>query len=725
MPDRLCVVIAGAHSAPAISGDIELQDVACPSRPDVHSASVLVWLGEPLRTHEKQGPACDHTIHFRTRYEKLEAPPRHLGSALDVHVLAPLTFHDGQWSMNGLSRTGVVHFSLVDTVATLTRWALGPNATGECQLLFDFSRFTRSPPTALPVDLPDARAMRELAEQLSTTTKQRWKCLSYLANPPRAGVRTVDYRRWLLDGDQTLHGIPVLERTRVSTWAEKELRIALLSSGPASAWHTRLQTCLRLLGIDVVSDDTRDSDAEAPPDAALVLEDAVLWAPDMRERLLALRARDVPVVLLDRDPPPYESVGRPWRLPAGEWRGPAHPLEQALWLDGLRHDSTIRLSTEEYESILHVLSQVFDEVKGKHADIWRTFCTRANLVSSHRPAYSLLTEYVIDKLKELIAMMLASASYHPTAFYVADGQALAPEFESLMRCHVDLRTVADAQKPSDNEPRPIVLLHTADVPELMPGFKEDLRNDNVEVRVVKQWAASSLAGVIACVHCSGKAVVPQYLAGVRADMHPCVIGAAVRRGKTSPKSNDKKKTQQEFPWFDNAQAAQRELHVQLRKCLARNRVFVSYERGDYQTAKRVARLLGLHGVMCWIDREHGHAGDIKSMLADQINSCGAMVLLLSRRTMASEFVRHEVEVALARNQREGVSLLVPLKLEKDLDVNAEVRPPQPLHALDAWGLHSHDSKDRGAQAQARLAMQGLLTTLRERRQIGCFPKPEG
>jgi len=88
-------------------------------------------------------------------------------------------------------------------------------------------------------------------------------------------------------------------------------------------------------------------------------------------------------------------------------------------------------------------------------------------------------------------------------------------------------------------------------------------------------------------------------------------------------------------------------------------VFISYERSDRKTALQLAEALRGEGLEVWIDAESMAAGENwQRQAADALDRSEAMVVLLTARSVESEWVRRELEYALSSKRFER--RLVPL-----------------------------------------------------------------
>jgi hypothetical protein len=85
-------------------------------------------------------------------------------------------------------------------------------------------------------------------------------------------------------------------------------------------------------------------------------------------------------------------------------------------------------------------------------------------------------------------------------------------------------------------------------------------------------------------------------------------------------------------------------------------VFISYSRANHDFADRIERALAAQGLKTWIDRKRlTGGGDWSEGLRAAIESCDALVVIISPRALTSEIVRHEYQYALSLNK-----LVVPI-----------------------------------------------------------------
>ena len=91
-------------------------------------------------------------------------------------------------------------------------------------------------------------------------------------------------------------------------------------------------------------------------------------------------------------------------------------------------------------------------------------------------------------------------------------------------------------------------------------------------------------------------------------------------------------------------------------------VFVSYARDDEPKARQLAKTLTAHGWDVWWDRRITPGHDFSEVIQHQLEHAACVVVLWSRASIASEYVRDEATVAKER------AALVPALID-------DVRPP--------------------------------------------------
>jgi len=92
--------------------------------------------------------------------------------------------------------------------------------------------------------------------------------------------------------------------------------------------------------------------------------------------------------------------------------------------------------------------------------------------------------------------------------------------------------------------------------------------------------------------------------------------------------------------------------------------FISYSGKDQAFAKRLHADLQSEGVRCWFAPEDMKIGDkIRPTLDESIRRHDKLLLVLSKYSAASQWVEQEVETTLARERKEGRTVLFPIRLD--------------------------------------------------------------
>lgn len=117
-------------------------------------------------------------------------------------------------------------------------------------------------------------------------------------------------------------------------------------------------------------------------------------------------------------------------------------------------------------------------------------------------------------------------------------------------------------------------------------------------------------------------------------------------------------------------------------------VFISYSTADEPFTRRLHDDLQNAGVRCWFFPEDGAGGKkLHEQLAKAIHLHDRLLLCLSETSMASRWVRFEIERARDREEKEGRRVLFPIRLV-------------PYEKLRDWPLFDSDHA-RGAAKEIR------------------------
>jgi uncharacterized protein YjbI with pentapeptide repeats len=92
--------------------------------------------------------------------------------------------------------------------------------------------------------------------------------------------------------------------------------------------------------------------------------------------------------------------------------------------------------------------------------------------------------------------------------------------------------------------------------------------------------------------------------------------------------------------------------------------FISYTSKDEAFAKRLYADLQNKGVRCWFAPEDMKIGDrLRPQIDETIHVYDKLLLVLSKTSVASQWVEQEVETALARERQQGTTILFPVRID--------------------------------------------------------------
>lgn len=95
-----------------------------------------------------------------------------------------------------------------------------------------------------------------------------------------------------------------------------------------------------------------------------------------------------------------------------------------------------------------------------------------------------------------------------------------------------------------------------------------------------------------------------------------------------------------------------------------NSCFISYSSADEEFAGRLYADLQNRGVRCWFAPEDMKIGDrIRNRLDDSIRLHDKLLLILSKTSVASQWIEQEVETALEKEREQGCDVLFPVRLD--------------------------------------------------------------
>jgi hypothetical protein len=92
--------------------------------------------------------------------------------------------------------------------------------------------------------------------------------------------------------------------------------------------------------------------------------------------------------------------------------------------------------------------------------------------------------------------------------------------------------------------------------------------------------------------------------------------------------------------------------------------FISYASKDYAFAEHLYADLWRKGVQCWFAPKAMKIGDrLRPRIDETIRLYDKLLLVLSKTSVASQWVEQEVETALARERQQGTTILFPVRID--------------------------------------------------------------
>ncbi len=124
--------------------------------------------------------------------------------------------------------------------------------------------------------------------------------------------------------------------------------------------------------------------------------------------------------------------------------------------------------------------------------------------------------------------------------------------------------------------------------------------------------------------------------------------------------------------------------------------FISYSSKDEDFARRLYADLQGNNVRCWFAPEDLKWGErIRTGIDEAIRIYDKLLLVLSKNSVASGWVEHEVKMALTKEKRENKTVLFPVRLDKaildsPLSWATEIRHERNIGDFSSW-KRSHDA----------------------------------
>ena len=103
------------------------------------------------------------------------------------------------------------------------------------------------------------------------------------------------------------------------------------------------------------------------------------------------------------------------------------------------------------------------------------------------------------------------------------------------------------------------------------------------------------------------------------------------------------------------------------------RVFVSYSRDDRQIVRELVRFIEQHGHSVWWDRDVPVGSAYEERIERALNECDVVVVVWTRNSVGSPWVRSEAQEGISRN------ILVPVSLD-------DARPPMAFRSFETAQL---------------------------------------
>jgi uncharacterized protein YjbI with pentapeptide repeats len=121
--------------------------------------------------------------------------------------------------------------------------------------------------------------------------------------------------------------------------------------------------------------------------------------------------------------------------------------------------------------------------------------------------------------------------------------------------------------------------------------------------------------------------------------------------------------------------------------------FISYASKDQAFAERLHADLQNKGVRCWFAPEDMKIGDrLRPRIDETIRLYDKVLLVLSKTSVASQWVEQEVETALARERQQGTTILFPVRIDNtvmtlDTGWPALIRHTRNIGDFRRWKTH--------------------------------------
>jgi hypothetical protein len=94
------------------------------------------------------------------------------------------------------------------------------------------------------------------------------------------------------------------------------------------------------------------------------------------------------------------------------------------------------------------------------------------------------------------------------------------------------------------------------------------------------------------------------------------------------------------------------------------KIFISYTQSDRSFARKITNDLRNHGHKIWIDESEINIGDhLIEKIRHALDSVDYVIVILSRASIKSEWVKRELDIAFNREIEEKRILIIPIIIE--------------------------------------------------------------
>jgi hypothetical protein len=140
--------------------------------------------------------------------------------------------------------------------------------------------------------------------------------------------------------------------------------------------------------------------------------------------------------------------------------------------------------------------------------------------------------------------------------------------------------------------------------------------------------------------------------------------------------------------------------------------FISYSRNDQGFAERLHNDLQVDGVRCWFAPEDMKIGDpIRTTVDQAITLRDKLLLILSRESVESDWVEHEVNMAKQEEKRRGQRVVFPIRIDSAVK-KVEFGWARRLRQGEKGGRHIGDFTNWENHDEYQRSFQRLLHDLK-------------